>query len=148
VDDALSTSMKVIHLENASNFESYMKDRVKSAQEEDGFFKTVKSYLEKELTELKYEGYQLLNDDMLTYEGRFYIPNCDDLNRFIMDELHKIPHTSHLGYQKMITTTKKLFYWIRLKKDIIDYLVKCLECQHVKEDNQHLASLFQPLPIP
>ena len=56
-----------------------------------------------------------------------YIPNCDDLKRFIMDELHKIPYTGHLGYQKMITDTRKQFYWHGLKKDIAKYLAKCLE---------------------
>jgi hypothetical protein len=48
----------------------------------------------------------------------------------------------------MITTTKKLFYWLRMKKDIADYLAKCLECQQVKVEHMHLAGLLQPLPIP
>jgi hypothetical protein len=47
----------------------------------------------------------------------------------------------------MITTTKKLFYWPKLKKEIVDYLTKCLECQKVKAENQHQTRLFQPLPI-
>jgi hypothetical protein len=46
-----------------------------------------------------------------------------------MDELDKRPYIGHLGHQKMITTTKKLFYWPRLKNDIVDYLAKCIECQ-------------------
>ena len=77
----------------------------------------------------------MFNDDLLTYKFILYIPNCDDLKRFIMDELHKIPYISHHGYQKMITSTRKLFYWPGLKKDIVDYLVKCLECQQVKAEH-------------
>jgi hypothetical protein len=46
-----------------------------------------------------------------------------------MDELHKIPYIDHHGYHKMITTTRKLFYWPRLKKDIANFLTKCIECQ-------------------
>ena len=65
-----------------------------------------------------------------------------------MDEIHKIPYTDHPRYQKMITATRKLFYWLRLKNDIVDYLDKCLECQQVKEEHRHLARLLQPLPIP
>jgi hypothetical protein len=133
VDDALSRSVNVIQLESISIGEPYIKERVKSAQKRYAFFKTVKSYLEQEPTRLKYEGYQLLNDGLLTYKGKLYIPNCDDLKRFIMDELHKRPYTGHPGYQKMITTTKKLFYWPILKKGIDDYLAKCLECQWIKE---------------
>jgi hypothetical protein len=51
---------------------------------------------------------------LLTLRDRLYIPNCDDLKSFIMDELHKRPYTGHPGYQKMITTTRKQFLlaWI------------------------------------
>jgi hypothetical protein len=89
-----------------------------------------------------------INDGLLTYKGRLYIPNCDDLKRFIMDEIHKRPYTSHPGYQKMITATRKLFYLPGLKKDIVDYLAKCLEFHKFKEEHRHLAGLLQPLPIP
>jgi hypothetical protein len=44
-----------------------------------------------------------------------------------MDELHKIPYTGHIGYQKLITTTRKKLYWLGFKNDIADYLAKCLE---------------------
>jgi hypothetical protein len=129
VVDALGISMKVIHLAVVITCESDIKERVKSAQETDAFFKTVKSYLKPEPSGLKYKGYQLLNDGLLTYKGRLYIPNFDDLKRFIMDELHKRPYTGHLGYQKMITVTRKLFYWPKMKKDIDNYFAKCLECR-------------------
>jgi hypothetical protein len=92
-------------------------------------FQDRKSYLKKDPTWLKYKGYQMLNDGMLTNKGRLYIPNCEDLKRFIMDELHKIPYSGHLGYQKMIKATRKLFYWPGQKKGIVNYLYKCLECQ-------------------
>jgi hypothetical protein len=128
VVDSLRRSVKLIHLESLRTYEMNIRERVKSAQETYAFFKTIKSYLEQEPAGLKYEGYQLLNDGMLTYKGRLYIPNCDDLNRFMMDELHKIPYTGHHGYHKMIITTRKLFYGLGLKKDITDYLAKCLEC--------------------
>jgi hypothetical protein len=41
-----------------------------------------------------------------------------------MDELHKRPYPSHLGYHKMITASRKQFYWPELKKDIAEYLAK------------------------
>jgi hypothetical protein len=48
----------------------------------------------------------------------------------------------------MIMATRKQFYWPGLKKDIADYLAKCLECQQVKEEHRHPTGLLQPLPIP
>jgi hypothetical protein len=65
---------------------------------------------------MKYEGYQLLNDGLLTYKGRLYIRNCDELKKFMMDGLHKRPYNGHHGYKKMIIASRKLFYWHRLKK--------------------------------
>jgi hypothetical protein len=64
-----------------------------------------------------------------------------------MYELHKIPYIGHLGYHRMITTTRKLFYWPGLKKGIAYYLTKCLECQQVKAKHRHPTGLLQPLPI-
>jgi hypothetical protein len=69
------------------------------------FFKHVKAYLEQEPTGIKYDAFQLLNDGMLTHKGLLYIPSCDNLNRFIMDELHKTPYSDHRGFPKMITAT-------------------------------------------
>ena len=128
VVNALSRSMKTIHLEAVSTCETNVKERVRNAQETYKFFQTVTSYLEQEPTGIKYEGYQMIDGGILTYKNRLYIPDCDDLKRFIMDELHKRPYTSHPGYQKMITTTRKQFYWLGLNKDIANYLAKCLEC--------------------
>jgi hypothetical protein len=110
VVDALRRSMKTIHLAAVSTCETNVKERVKNAQETDTFFQTVTSYLEQEPTGIKYEGYQMIDGGLLTYRNRCYIPDCDDLKRFIMDELHKRPYIGHLGYQKMTTATRKQFY--------------------------------------
>jgi hypothetical protein len=77
VVDALSRSMKVIHLAVIITCESDIKERVKSAQAADEIFKTMKSYLKQEAIGMKYEGYQLSNDGLLTLKGRLYIQNCD-----------------------------------------------------------------------
>jgi hypothetical protein len=132
VADALRRIMKTIHLAAMRTYETNARERVRNAQEIDAFFETVTSYLEQELAGIKYEGYHMLDGGLLTYQNRLYIPSCDDLKRFIMDKFHKIPYTDHPGYQKMVTTTKKQFYWLGLKKDIAKYLAKCLECQQVK----------------
>jgi hypothetical protein len=90
----------------------------------------------------------MLKGGLLTYRNRLYIPNCDDLKRFIMDKLHKKPYTGHPRYQNMIIGTRKKFYWLGLKKYIANYLAKCLESQQVKGEHRNLAGLLQPLPIP
>ena len=34
-----------------------------------------------------------------------------------------------------------------MKKGIAEYISKCMKCQQVKVENQHLAGLLQPLPV-
>ena len=34
-----------------------------------------------------------------------------------------------------------------MKTEVADYIARCLECQQVKTEHQHPASLLQPLPI-
>jgi hypothetical protein len=126
VVNALSRNVKEIHLVMVSTCETDIRERVRNAQETDAFFKAVTSYLKKEPIGLKYEGYQMLDDGLLTYRNKLYIPNCDDLKRFIMDEPHKIPYIGQPGYQKMITATRKQLYWPGLKNYTSDYLAKCL----------------------
>jgi hypothetical protein len=90
----------------------------------------------------------MIDGGLLTYRNRLYILDCDDLKRFIMDELHKRPYTGHPRYQKMIIATRKQFYWLGLNKYIANYLSKCLECQQVKAEHWHPTRFLQPLPIP
>jgi hypothetical protein len=85
VVDDFSRSVKMIHLETMSTCKMDVKERVWNAQETDAFFKIVTSYLKQDPTGIKYEGYQMLDEGMLTYRNRLYIPSCDDLKRFIMD---------------------------------------------------------------
>jgi hypothetical protein len=34
-----------------------------------------------------------------------------------------------------------------MKKDVVDYIARCMECQKVKAEHRHPTSLLQPLPI-
>jgi hypothetical protein len=61
VVDSLSRSMKTIHLAAMSTYKMNVKERVRNAQEIDTLFQTVTSYLEKEPTRIKYEGYQMID---------------------------------------------------------------------------------------
>ena len=85
VVDALSRSVKTIHLAAVSTWETNVKERVRNAQETDAFFQTMTSYLEQEPAGIKYEGYQMLDGGLSTYRNRLYIPSCDNLKRFIME---------------------------------------------------------------
>ena len=92
----------------------------------------IKDKLHQQNLERKCEGYQLEEDELHTYKNRVYIPNVADLRRIVMDEIHQAPYSSHLVYKKTIATTRKQYFWPGMKKDIVEYISKCMKCQQVK----------------
>ena len=48
----------------------------------------------------------------------------------------------------MVTALRKEYYWPKMKKEVAEYLARCLECQQIKAEHLHPAGLLQPLPIP
>lgn len=59
----------------------------------------------------------------------------------------KEPYSCHPSYLKMIKNIKKKYYCLILKKEIVKYITKCLNCQQVKVQCRHLARLLQTIPI-
>ena len=43
---------------------------------------------------------------------------------------------------------RKYLFWPNMKREVVEYLTRCIECQQVKEEHQHPVGLLQPLPIP
>jgi hypothetical protein len=84
---------------------------------------------------------------LLRFKKRLYIPEFVELKSTILDEVHKKPYSGHPGYQKMVTTLWKLFYWPNMKGETTEYLSKCQDFQQVKVEHQHPANLLQPLPV-
>jgi len=57
-------------------------------------------------------------------------------------EFYRSPYAAHPSYQKLSTAVRKAYYWPGMRKDISEYLAKCLECQQVKTEHQHPAGLL------
>ena len=57
-------------------------------------------------------------------------------------------YDGHPGYQKTMAAVKSHYFWLSLKKEIVEYIARCVECQKVKDEQRHPTGLLQPLPIP
>ena len=66
----------------------------------------------------------------------------------ILNEIHKTHDSGHPGYQKAITMLRKEYFWPNMKKELVEYIARCFECQQVNTEHQPPTSLLQPLPIP
>jgi hypothetical protein len=92
----------------------------------------------------KYEGYCLKEDGLLRYWGRMCIPEDGDIRSIILKESHRALYCAHLGVKKMYTDMRNLFFWVGMKRDVVHFITRCLDCQQVKDDHHHLAGLLQP----
>jgi hypothetical protein len=81
-------------------------------------------------------------DGILMYRCIFYVPNDKDLKSMLFSEMHKVPYAGNPSYQKTIFVVKKKHYWPCMKKEVVDFITRCLECQKVKEEHKHPAGFL------
>jgi hypothetical protein len=48
----------------------------------------------------------------------------------------------------MYADMRKFFFWVGMKRDVVHFVAKCLECQQVKVDHHHPVGLLQPHDVP
>ena len=79
---------------------------------------------------------------------RLCVPDVGDVRREIMEEAHSSSYAMHPGSTKMYHTLKEHYWWKGMKRDIAEFVSRCLTCQQVKAEHQKATGLLQSLPIP
>ncbi|KAG8472318.1 hypothetical protein CXB51_034271 [Gossypium anomalum] len=79
--------------------------------------------------------------------GRICALRNSDLIQMILNEAH-ISHLSIHPGTKMYNDLKQLYWWHGMKRDISEFVSKCLICQQVKVEHQVPSGLLQPIMIP
>ena len=64
-----------------------------------------------------------------------------------MEKVQNSVYAIHPGSTKIYCTLKDNYWWSRMKKDIAEFVARCLICQQVKVEYQHPVGTLQPLPI-
>ncbi|GJU43295.1 reverse transcriptase domain-containing protein [Tanacetum coccineum] len=121
--------------------QSSIKDRILMAQKE-----VVDEIvgLQKVLDEM----IELRNDGVLYYLDRIWVPLKGDVRTLIMDEAHKSKYSVHPGADKMYYDLRDRYWWPGMKKDIAEYVSRCLTCLKVKAEHQRPSGLLQQPEIP
>ena len=92
--------------------------------------------------------FDIAEDGSMKFKGRWCVPNDPILKNEIMSEAHNTPYSVHPGGSKMYKDLKLSFWWPCMKKEVAEFVAKCLVCQKVKIEHQRPGGLLQPLPIP
>ena len=83
------------------------------------------------------------SEGVLRLGMRLYVPNVDELRKEIMEEAHFSAYSIHPGSTKMYHDFKNTDWWNGMKRDIADFVSKCLTCQQVKLEHQRPSGLLQ-----
>lgn len=89
-----------------------------------------------------------LENNVLYYKGRLYLPRVDELIRQVLVHYHDRPEAGHFGGRKTYELIKRKYFWREMKSDILNHCKTCEICQRVKVPRVKPAGLLEPLPIP
>ena len=73
---------------------------------------------------------------------RLYVLDVDELRKEIMEKAHFSAYSIHPGSTKMYHDLKDTYWWNGIKRDITDFMSKCLTCQQVKLEHQRPSDLL------
>ncbi|GJT52261.1 putative reverse transcriptase domain-containing protein [Tanacetum coccineum] len=63
------------------------------------------------------------SDETLYYLDRIWVPLKGEVRTLIMDETHKSKYSVHPGADKMYYDLRVCYWWPRMKKDIVEYVI-------------------------
>ena len=82
------------------------------------------------------------------FQNRLCVPDDKELKKKLLFEAHNTVFTMHPGGSKMFQDLKQHYWWKGMKRDVTEYVSKCLTCQQVKTEHQFPTGLLNPLTIP
>ncbi|KAA3483486.1 RNA-directed DNA polymerase-like protein [Gossypium australe] len=87
-------------------------------------------------------------EGLVCFQRRVCMPKDPELRHRILQEAHGSPYAMHPGGSKMYRDLKEQFWWLGLKREVTEFLGKCLTCQQVKAEHQLPSGLLQLVRIP
>ncbi|KAD4180551.1 hypothetical protein E3N88_29142 [Mikania micrantha] len=147
VADALSRKERVKPLRVRAmgmTVQTSLRDKIIQAQQES----VDRGNLKKELDCGAEKQFETKPDGVIYYQNRIWIPAVAELRKFIFDEAHKTKYSVHPGADKMNQDLRGFYWWPGMKKDIAEYVGRCLTCAKVKAEHQKPSGLLEQPEIP
>jgi hypothetical protein len=127
VADALSRKVHELHATTISMYRTELKDIILEAANADLQYQILVEKLQQHEKPQTKECYTLGTDDLLLYKNRVYVPNDIELKLAILKEMHNVTYAGHLGYQKTVAAVKSHYFWSGMKKEIAEYIARCMK---------------------
>lgn len=76
----------------------------------------------------------LYAEGVISFKGKIRVPQVDDLIQKLLVERYR--------------NLKKIYWWSGMKKDIMEFVAKCQNCQQVEYEHQRHVGSLQRMSIP
>jgi hypothetical protein len=128
VVDALSRKVYELHATTISMYRTKLKDIILEAANADLQYKRLVAKLQQHEKPQTKESYTLGTDSFLLYKNKVYVPSDQEFKMEILKEMHNMVYAGHPGYQKTVAAVKSHYFWPGMKKEISEYITRCMEC--------------------
>jgi len=129
---------------NSIQITNNLQKQIHEAQERDKFINKKK----KLIGQRGVENFGIDKIGILRFKDKMCVPNNEEIKEMILEEAHKCKLSIHPGTTKMYQDLKKMFWWPKMKKEVAQYVAKCLVCQKDKIEHQKPTGMLQSLDIP
>lgn len=85
---------------------------------------------------------------ILKKQGKIYLGSNGEIRNQVISALHDSSLGGHSGQTACLQRLKLVFYWPKMKQDVVDWIQKCEVCQRNKVEHIASPGLLQPLEIP
>ncbi|KAL0336521.1 UNVERIFIED_CONTAM: Transposon Ty3-G Gag-Pol polyprotein [Sesamum radiatum] len=139
----LMQNRKVAGLLAALQLKPDFVDHIKEAQTRDPFLLRMRERLKQG----EKSNFSVRADGVIVNGERVGVPDVDGLRKKILQEAHNAPYAMHPSTTKMYRNLKLYYSWQTMKKDVAEFVAKCMTCQQVKAEHQVPAGKLRPLSI-
>ena len=115
-----------------------MLNRVLEAQKRDEKISAIVSQIGND----KETEFTVKENGVLYYKDRVCVPDDNDLRKAILEKAHNGSFSIHPSSTKMYQDLKMSFWWSGMKRDVSEFVTKCLVCQRVKAEHQVPSGLL------
>ncbi|CAL9133401.1 unnamed protein product [Musa textilis] len=124
--------------------QSYLVERVKEGQKEDPYLYMIV----KEIAQGARLKFLQIKDGSITFHNRLCVLESHPIKMQLLEEAHRSKFNIHPGTIKMYRDLCQNYWWRGMKRDMTDFVSKCLICQQVKAEHQVPAGKLQRILIP
>ena len=124
--------------------DSDLNDLIRDALPDD---KSVEKVLKSLEENIPVKGWHLDNG-LLYYHDRIYVPNESEIRKAVLESRHDNPAAGHPGQFRTLDLLSRNYYWSGMKLSVTKYIQACDSCIRSKHSNQAPPGLLQPIDLP